>query len=515
LNIDKIVQEDRQAKLTVEYSTQEFEGFKRRAAKKISQNAKIPGFRPGKAPYNVVVNRYGQDAILQEAIDILLDDDYAKILEQAEIEPSGPGNLETVESYDPPKFIFLVPLEPEVDLGDYREIRKNYELEEFDISQVNDFVNELRRNAATIIPAEHAANIGDLVYFNLSGEFLNPPEGEDAVITDKTPQQVIIPADDENAEREWPYPGFAKELLGVEAGDTKEIQHTYAEDHEDEEYQGKTAVFTAEIQSVKALELPELDEDFVQTQGDYDTPEEFLEAVETRLRTQHQESYDQAYFDELLTEIIELAKMSYPPQMLEQEEDHVLEDIKSRLQTQNLDFETYLELRGTDEETFIEEEVRPAATQRVERSIILDALIEAEGLKLDHDMLKEHVNDVLTEVVYSGNAEEMQTQMGSEAFSRAIHRQGVSRTINAQIQERLKLIATGQPIPEDQEETVEESEPETVDEAVDESESKKTELSGETSEITSIEESDELKVLDNLDEIEIISDNSIEEESQV
>jgi hypothetical protein len=117
-----------------------------------------------------------------------------------------------------------------------------------------------------------------------------------------------------------------------------------------------------------------------------------------------------------------------------------------------LDFETYLKLRDTDEETFMEEEVRPAAKQRLERTLVTDALVEAEGIKLDQDMLQKQINAVMSEVFYSSNAKEMQDQMGKEEFSRAISMEGVHRTINNQIMERLKLIATGQPIPEEEEE---------------------------------------------------------------
>ena len=460
MKIEKELQEDRQAKLTVEYTQEAFEGFKRRAAKKIAKSTKIPGFRPGKAPYQVIVNHYGEGAILQEAIDILLDDDYGKMLEEAELEPSGPGNLESIDSYDPPRFVFMVPLQPEVNLGDYREIRKAYELEEFDIKDVDRFIENMRRNAATIIPSEEAAGEGDLVYFTLSAEFLNPAEDEDASITDKTPQQVVIPTEDEVSAQEWPYAGFARTLLGVKAGEVKEFQHTYPEDHEDEEYRGKTAVFTVEVQSVKKLELPDFDEDFVKTLGNYDSPEAFKENIETRLREEHQNAYDQTYFDALLKEITEGAEINYPPQMLEHEEEHVLEDIKTRLQNQKMEFETYLKLRETDEATFVEKEVRPVAKERLERSLVVDTLIEQEALKLNQEKLKTTINQVLTEVFYSGNADEMQKEMGSEAFSRAISMEGVQRTMNDQLMERLKLIATGQPIPEDEEPTGVETESE-------------------------------------------------------
>jgi len=400
----------------------------------------------------VIVNHYGEGTILQEALDILLDEDYGKILEKAEIEPSGQGNLESIEQYDPPSLVFIVPLKPEVELGDYREIRKPYEIEEFDLSQVDNFIDNIRRNSATIVPADHPAQEGDLVYFSLSGEFLNPKEGDDATITDKTPQQVIIPEDGKVSEEEWPYPGFARELIGTKPGDNKEIQHKFPKDHSEEDYQGKTALFTVEVQSVKELELPEVDEEFVDSLGDYESPEDFRKSVEQRLRTEHQNAYDNEYFNDLLEEISENTQMNYPPQMLEHEEEHVLEDIKSRLQNQGLDFETYLKLRDTDDDTFMEEEIRPAAKQRLERSLVLDALVEAEGIKLDQDMLQKQIDTVMSEVFYSGNAKKMQEHMGKEEFSRAISMEGVQRTINNQILERLKLIATGQPIPDDEEE---------------------------------------------------------------
>lgn len=516
MKLEKEILEDRQAKITVDYTTQEFEGFKRRAAKKIAKNAKIPGFRPGKAPYNVIVNHYGEGAILQEAIDIVLDDDYGKILDQAEIEPSGQGNLESIDSYDPPSFVFMVPMKPEVELSEYREIRKPYELEEFDINQVDDFITNLRRNSATIIPADHPAQEGNLVYFNLSGEFLNPEDDEDAVITDKTPQQVFIPEDDDISEEEWPYPGFAKELVGIQAGESKEIIHEYPKDHKNEAYQGKTAVFSVEVQSVKELELPEVDEEFVKSLGDYESPEKFRESVEERLRKEHQNSYDNEYFNELMEEIIENTKMNYPPQMLAHEEEHVLEDIKSRLENQNLEFDTFLKLRDIDEETFMEEEVRPAAKKRLERSLVMDALLVAEKIKLDQDLLQQQINEVMTEVFYSGNAKEMQKQMGNEEFSRVISMEGVQRTIDSQLKERLKLIATGQPIPEDEEEEdVKEEEEEQVEAEItgdetDVQQDLEKEVSSEDLDAALVDTVDEEQVEEDKDQSENVEESSEE-----
>jgi len=451
LKIDKIIQDDRQAKLTVEYTSDEFEAFKRRAAKKVSKNAKIPGFRPGKAPYQVIVNHYGEETIIQEAIDLLIEVDYSKILEQAEIEPSGAGNLESLESFDPPKFILMIPLAPEIDLGDYREVRKPYELEEFNTSAVDDYIIDLRRRSATIVPANHPAEVGDLVYYTLSGEFLNPADDDDATITDKTPQEAIIQDEEHVSDNEWPYPGFTRELLGVKDGGEKEIQYTYPENFEDETFRGKTALFSIEVQSVKALELPEFDEDFLKLLGDFESEGDFREKLEQQLRAEHQANYDRDYINEILKEISDNAILNYPPQMLDHEIEHVLEDIKSRLTSQKMDYETYLKLRGMEEQAFIEEDIRPVAKQRLERSLIVDTLIELEGLKLDKDLVNEQTSNVVREIFSTGKAEELQREMGSEEFSRMITMEGVSRTMNILLNNRLKLIGTGQPIPEDDE----------------------------------------------------------------
>ena len=140
MKIDTELREDHQVKINVEVETEALEGAKRRAAKQIAKRVKIPGFRPGKAPYNVIQKHVGDGAILEDALDILLDEIYPEIIEEADIKPYGPGSLENVASLDPPTLEFTVPLAPEVDLGDYREIRIDYKLNEVSDDDVEDFM---------------------------------------------------------------------------------------------------------------------------------------------------------------------------------------------------------------------------------------------------------------------------------------------------------------------------------------------------------------------------------------
>jgi trigger factor len=127
LKIEKQIQDDHQAKLVVEVEQEKMEESKRRAARKMAERGKIPGFRPGKAPYPVIVRYFGEQAINEKAIDELVEDIYPKILEEAAVNPAAAGSLESIENLEPPKLIFRVPLAPEVDLGDYHSIRLPYE----------------------------------------------------------------------------------------------------------------------------------------------------------------------------------------------------------------------------------------------------------------------------------------------------------------------------------------------------------------------------------------------------
>jgi len=143
LKIETHPREDHQTTMVVEVDAERLEGARRRAARKIAERAKIPGFRPGKAPYDVVRRLYGDAVITEEAVEILVDDIYPQAIKEADIKPSGQGQLENIESMDPPKFVFTVPLAPTVELGDYRSVRLPYEY----VEQLKARAAE-RRNAA-------------------------------------------------------------------------------------------------------------------------------------------------------------------------------------------------------------------------------------------------------------------------------------------------------------------------------------------------------------------------------
>jgi len=224
LKIETQPLEDQQVKIIAEIEPEKMESFKVRAARKISRNAKIPGFRPGKAPYDVVRRQYGDAAIEQEAVEIMLDELYPQILDEAGVKPSAAGTLEQIISMDPPKFSFLVPIEPDVILGDYRAVRKAYTPEPVTDDEYNKVIKNLQRNFATAEPVEdRAVEEGDLVYLKIDGEFVKPEEDQKEIVKDM-PFQVFVEKEQSNKD-EWPFPGFGLKLVGAKENDEVVINH--------------------------------------------------------------------------------------------------------------------------------------------------------------------------------------------------------------------------------------------------------------------------------------------------
>ncbi|GAP14852.1 trigger factor [Longilinea arvoryzae] len=440
MKIETQPREDHQVKIIAEFDAETMEGFKRRAARKISQETRIPGFRPGKAPYDIVRRTYGDDAIQKQAIEILVDDQYSKILDEAGVKPGAPGALEDILSTDPVKLSFIVPLAPEVTLGDYKAIRKEYEAPAVTEEQIDEYLRRLQTSYATAEPVEHPAEKGDLVYYMLSGHLTQPAEGEDAEVIKDGPAQVII-GEDTLSDKDWPYAGFAEELIGLSANAEKTVKHTFAEDDKDEKLRGREVEFHITVQSIKSLHLPELNDEFAQTMGEFSTFEELKASAVKQLEANTKHEYDEKFFDELFEQIASESTIKYPPQVLEDEKEHILEHLTEDLSKNNLDLDTYLKLINTNRETFMAEQVTPAAVKRLTRSLVLEELGRAEKIELAEAEVNNAVNGTLNQLSATPG---FNPKKVTERVVNAIAMDAVSRLYNQRILDRLKAIATGE-----------------------------------------------------------------------
>lgn len=444
MKIETQPREDHQVTLTVEIDPNQMEGAKHRAARRISERKTIPGFRPGKAPYEVVLRSFGEGAITEDAVDILLDEVYPQALEESKLKPGAAGTLEKVEDLDKtPKFTFVVPLAPTIDLGDYRSIRLDYDWKEPGEDKVDESLAEMRQMYAKTETVERPIEKGDFVMTDLMGIKENAAEGE-APVLDRPGLPVFV-RPDEKAD-EFPFPGFSNELVGLNVNESKSFAHTYAKDDKNETLAGQTVKFVVTVKMVRGSILPELNDEFAKQAGPFENLQALRDAIKANLATQSKADYDDDYFTKLMEKIKEGAQIQYPPQVVDHEVEHVMEDLKSRLASQNLDMTAYLKSRQMEEAKFIEEEARPIAVKRLERALIMDEIAKAEKIEISKDDLQssfqktwgEYEGDPNFQKQIKGKSQPPKKLLDAVAMESA-NRAFVQLTLN-----RLKDIATGQ-----------------------------------------------------------------------
>jgi trigger factor len=435
LNIDKQYQEDHSAKLIVEVDQEKMNTYKRRAATKISSRSKIPGFRPGKAPYEIVLRTVGEAAITEQAVDLFIDAEYSNILKEADVNPGAAGTLESVDSLEPPKLTFRVPLAPEMDLGDYHSVRLPYEWKVPEEKEVEEALENLRQMYATTETVEREIEVGDYVLLDV--------ESEMAELNRKGFATFVR---NEDRDTEWPYNGFAKELVGLKAGESKTINHKFPKDLEVEELKGKSVEITATIKTVRGVTLPDLDDELAKMAGAGETLDALKEVVKRDVEKRSQDEYDDKYFVELIEKIKEGANIKYHASTIEHEGEHVLSDLANRLSQQNMDLETYFKVRETTREKFIEEEINPVAKKRLERGLLLDEIIRKEKIQIDNTSLEAEYNDTLMGLAQQGmDFSKMRGgKKGQKQLSEAIAMESASRVMTRKALDMLKSIAMGE-----------------------------------------------------------------------
>jgi len=434
LKIEKNIEENHEAKLIVEVEAEKLDQFKKRAARKISERGKIPGFRPGKAPYHMVVQNFGEQAIVEQAVDYFIDAEYSNILKEADVNPGASGSLEQIESLDPLKLHFRVPLAPEVDLGDIHSLRMPYEWSAPEQSAVDKAVEDLRQMYATTENVERAAQTGDYVLVDIKSETAEVNRMGFAAFIREEPRDT-----------EWPYNGFANELIGLKPADTKTIKYTFPAEWEVEELKGKEVEMEVTVKTVRAVTLPELNDEFAKMVGAGETLDELRTAVTRDVENRSKADYDDKYFVDLIEKIKEGATFKYHQHSLEHEGEHVLEDLSQRLAQQNMDLDTYFKMRETTREIFVEEEVKPVAKKRFERSLILDEIVRREKLEVDNSELDAEFNNTLSALTMQGMdlSKVRGGKKGQQQLAQAVAMESANRVLTRNALEMLKSIATG------------------------------------------------------------------------
>ncbi|HTP03217.1 MAG TPA: trigger factor [Anaerolineales bacterium] len=438
MKFEKTVLDDHQAQVVVDVEPERLEATRHRAARKLAERGKIPGFRPGKAPYEVIVRYYSDAAVYEQAVDLLVDELYPEMLKEAEIDPAAAGSLEKIEGTETPRFTFKVPLRPEVVLGDYKVIRLPYEFHAPGPEKLQQALEELQQMYGTTETVERPVEPGDYLLVDLTSEKESLNRAGFATIVRK-----------EDRPDEYPFPGFARGLVGMKSGESKQLSHEFPADFPDDTLAGQTAGLEVTIKTVRSMTLPPIDDEFAKMVGQYESLDALKAVLTKDIEDRARAEYDDQYFADLVDKIKDGATIKYAPQTLDHEAEHVVEDMQQRLAQQGLDLETYYKMRKTDAAKFMEDEARPVARKRLERSLILDEVSRQEKIGVDNESLDQEFNNTLVDLQSQGlNFNTIRGgKQGQQRVAEAVAMESASRLMTRRTLDRLKAIATGEYVP--------------------------------------------------------------------
>jgi len=396
LKIEQTYLEDHQLEVTVEAEQDVFEKAKHLAAKEMSKGKNIPGFRPGKAPYQRVVTHFGEAAIIDHALDHFLDEVYPKIIEEIDREPYGPGQVKEIKTLEPPTFVFYIPLQPEVNLGEYREIRLPFEKAEVADEEVDKILDRMLSQQASIEPVEHPAEEGNLVDTSLDARAAeSDPENEESFLLRNQPLPVMIKGKKDDENKEWPFPGFSRQLLGVSSGDALKLNYEFPDDETvDEDYRGKEVLYTVQVEGIRERVLPKLDDAFVKTVSELESVDELREQILEELSAQQEIEDENTYVNSILDKILEDAEVKFPPQMVDNEIEGEVRELESRLKAQGMDLEMYLKIQDLEEEG-LREQIKPNAEKRITHGLVIGNISESEDLDIDTQDITDEFKSIL------------------------------------------------------------------------------------------------------------------------
>ncbi|HZD11297.1 MAG TPA: trigger factor, partial [Candidatus Binatia bacterium] len=386
LNIRTEEDEQRQLKVQVEVPEDRVEEQMRQTARKVAREVAVPGFRRGKAPYNILVQRIGREALRSEAVEEMITPIFEEALAEVDVAPYGQPSMDDLQM-EPLVLSFTIPLQPVVTLADYRAIRRDVEPVEVGDDAVQEALEHLRTHHQVLEPVNRPIMNGDVVAVSGTGEIVEEDATE--VIMDEERVELLMDPD-----KTFPGTDFVQNLIGMEVGDEGEFSVAFPEEYEEESLAGKEASFTITVLDVKSRYLPELNDDLAKEEGDYETLDDLREALREDLQRQAEQEARDELLDGFVDELAENAEVTFPPAVVEEELDHMVENLKSQATRSGWKWEDYLTLQG-ETEASLREKWQEQAERRVQRGLLVREIIRRERLTIDKEELDVAVDERL------------------------------------------------------------------------------------------------------------------------
>lgn len=372
-------------KLTFEVSAEDFTKAINEAYKKNAKKFNIPGFRKGKAPRAVIEKYYTEAVFYDDAINAVLPGAYESAVKEAELEVVARPEIdvEDIKKGEPIVFTALVTTKPEVKLGEY----KGVEVAAVDATVTDEDVDKdiaatQQKNARMIEVDDRAVENGDIITLDFEGSVDGVPfdggKGEDYEL--EIGSGTFIP-------------GFEDQLVGAEIGADVNVNVTFPEEYHAENLKGKDAVFACKVKNIKVRELPELDDDFASEVSEFETMADYRADVRKKLEEAAENKAKAEIENEVIEKVVENAEFDLPDAMIDAQVDNTINDFAQRLQYQGMNLDMYLQYTGSNLEA-MKAQFRPQAEKQVSGSLVLEAVMNAEGIETTPEELELELVDM-------------------------------------------------------------------------------------------------------------------------
>jgi trigger factor len=366
-------------RVQAEVPAAEVERRVQQAAQRLGRGLRVPGFRAGKAPAPVIVQRMGRDAVLDEAVRDSIGAWYTAAIDAARITPVGDPELDLGDlpsQGEPLKFSIEIGVRPKAELGAYKEVEVGKREPDVGDEAIAAELDRLRERSARLDTVDRPAAEGDFVVMDyvgtLDGEPFAGGEGRDQMVELGSGRLV---------------PGFEEQLTGASAGDERTVTVTFPDDYGGSELAGREAEFAVTVKEVKAKELPALGDDLAAEAG-FDTLDELREDIRSRLAEADTAQIEAEFREAALDSVVKNAKVEIPETLVDARARELWEQMIHSLSHQGISREAYLRIAGRDEDEIVEQS-KPDAEQALRREAVLAAVIEAEGIEpTDEEVLE-------------------------------------------------------------------------------------------------------------------------------
>ena len=399
LQVEKL--EHNMAKLTVEVAAEDVEKALQAAYLKQRKQINIPGFRKGKVPRQMIEKMYGPEVFYDEAANNMIPDAYAKAYDESELDIVSQPKIMVVQMEKGKPFIFTaeVATKPEVTLGDYKGLKVDKVSTRVTQKEVDEEIEKEReRNARTIEVTDRAVQDKDEVTLDfegfVDGVAFEGGKGEDYPLTIGSGSFI---------------PGFEEQLIGAEIDKEVEVNVTFPKEYHSEELAGKDATFKCTVHTIKAKELPELDDEFASEVSECETMDAYRAEVKKNIKERKERTGKEKKENQAVDQAIENAQMDIPEAMIEFQVRQMADDFARRIQQQGLTVEQYFQFTGMTAEKMLEE-MRPQAEKSIKTRLVLEAIVKAENIEVSDERVEEELTKMAE--AYQMEVEKLKEFMG-------------------------------------------------------------------------------------------------------